>query len=299
MIFPFNLFFGRSPLPYWFVLIFAPPGNGKSLEQARLSEKVIEEYFRTEKNYPDLPQRVLMTNQKLSLDNFKIKKTPEEIESKIIYWEQPEDIRYCPRVICFKHKVQPHLNHDVDIFVDEGSTLFPADGWSDTPMWLRKMWAQHRHNGIRIVMLTQDYMAIDINCRRMLWQSYYMHKIIGSRDISPTLPPLYPWTLKNFLNLKKQVVWGLYSARRFDPIVMKADPLNILAVDLSEKKANTFKQLKLIGAPQWHLITTHKISLYDTTQNVKEFSPKRELLHIAVRCKTPGCNFLHKKHILK
>jgi hypothetical protein len=280
----------KTPLPYWFILIFAPPGNGKSLEQARLSDLVLREYLYTEKKYPDLPKRFLMTNQQLVLSDV--------LKQKVLYWEHPEDIRYCPRVDCWKMK-DIHVNHDVDIFIDEGSTLFPADGWSLTPMWLRKMWAQHRHNGIRIVMLTQDFMAIDINCRRMLWQSYFVNKIVGSRDISPTLPALSKWTIQNFLNPLKHVVWGIYSSRRFDPLIMRNDALAMLTIQLDEKLQEDYADLKLIGGSKLHLITWRKIQLYDTTQNVKEFEPRRELEHIEALCKKPNCGYVHKTHRLK
>jgi len=290
-----GMIFNRQVLPYWFVLIFAPPGNGKSLEQARLSDKVFTEYHRMEKRYPTLPHRILMSNQRL---NEKLTHTEGHEHGHYMYWEAPEELRYCPRKDCWKGALT-HINHDVDIFVDEGSTLFPADDWASTPIWLRKLWAQHRHNGIRIVMLTQDFQAIDINCRRMLWQAYYMKKVIGSRDISATLPPLVPWTITNFLNPWKSVVWGVYTKRRFDPIVMKNDPLSMLTLQLSEKKNEDMQKLRLVGSAELHLITWFKVSLYDTTQNVKEVEPIREIDHIQVACKHPNCGYVHKTHKLK
>lgn len=281
----------------WFSLIFAPPGQGKSIEQARLSIETFAEYHRAEKLYPELPHRILMSNQKLNPAIALL----EEQHGHYIYWEAPEALRYCPRKECWRSKNdgKTHLNHDVDIFIDEGATLFPADGWTDTPMWLRKMWAQHRHNGIRILMLTQDYMSIDINCRRMLWDAFYMHKVMGSRDISATLPPLARWTWANFLDPRKHVIWGMYTKQRFDPLIMKKNVMVIYDVEMDKDKEKQLQDLKMVGWKQRHLITWRKVNLYDTQQNVKEIEPKRELDHIEVKCDNPGCAYIHKSHRLK
>lgn len=286
----------KQVLKYWFILIFAKPGNGKSLEQARLSEKVLREYHKTEKRYPTLKKRVLMTNQILN----KLITDTEIEHGHLKYWEEPEEFRYCPRNVCWRAIEKngipvPHRNHDVDIFVDEGSTLFPADKWADTPIWLRKMFAQHRHNGIRFVMLTQDFKGIDINARRMIWQAYFMKKEMGSRDISPTLPALHEWSLLNPFNS----VWGFYSKQRIDPQVMEMDPMTLLTLKLNEKKADDYAELKLVGNKEYHLITWHKVNLYDTTQDVKEYEVKREIEHIEVKCNHPNCGFTHKSHKLK
>lgn len=292
--------FYKYPLKYWFVLVFAPPGNAKSLEQARLSEKVFLEYDRTERKYPMLPHRILMSNQHIRTDMA----VARSLSGHYIYWRHPEEFRYCPRKEnCWKFKNEGyevvHDNHDVDLFVDEGAVLFPADGWSNTPSWLRDMWAQHRHVGIRILMLTQDYNGIDINARRMIWQSYLMKKVIGSRDPSPTLPPLSPWTLLNLIDPSKHVIWGVYTKQRFDPLIMKSDPLTMLTIQLNEKTAEDYKKLRLIGGAEVHLITWHKCTLYDTSQSQEHFEVIRELEHIEVACNHVGCGYVHKTHKIK
>jgi hypothetical protein len=280
----------RQVMPYWFILIWAKPGNCKSLEQARLTEKLIKEYYWCEKYYPKLPHRILLTNQKLNSDFEK-----KEYHKHLWYWDDPEQFRYCPLAnTCWKSKDEFHKLHDVDLLIDEGATLFPADGWKDTPMWLRKMWAQHRHNGIRCIMLTQDYKGIDINCRRMVWAGYYMEKRAGSRDISPTLPPLVPWTFKNFVNPKRNVIWGMYTKRRIDPSIIEADNQVIMKLKLNPKEEQKLNQLKLIGRPEMHLITLHKIQLYDTTQDVKEYEVRREVEHIEVPCN--DCSYTYRSH---
>jgi len=183
--------------------------------------------------------------------------------------QTPEDLENCQIPECWKRK-DIHPLHDVDIFIDEGATIFPSDSWSQTPLWLRVAWAQHRHRGIRMLMLTQDYMSIDINARRMLWRAYYMKKLIGSRDISPTLPPLHPWTIKNFFS-KKKLIWGVYSLQEFDPLVLKLDTLALLTTQLDERRREQYEELRLTGRPSNHLITTKKVGLYNTMQDVKEW----------------------------
>ena len=311
------IFGKRSPFgAKWFVLIFAPPGNCKSLEQASFSIRLFNEYHATEKKHPELPKRILMTNQKLAPEIAK----REEEHGHYLYWEDPMQLRYCPRKgDCFKCKPDDpdsvpspavHELHDVDLSIDEGATLFPSDGWTDTPMWLRKMWAQHRHNGIRILMLTQDYNGIDINCRRMLWDSFYMRKILGSRDISPTLPALYPWTIANVLNPYKSTVWGIYSKRRIDPTLMKSQATTILVdIKTNDDKRKAYQELKLLGAPSLHLITWKKCHFYDTTQNVKEYEVPLEIEHIEATCggmtkdkktgETIPCAYVHLRHKIK
>lgn len=285
--------FSTDPLKSkWFILIFAPPGNGKSLEQANLSYKVLRQYKRVEKKFPELPHRILMTNQRLNKAYIikKLKLTEEWWNEHYLYWEQPEQIRYCLRQNCFKTQ-GVHKAHDIDLFCDEGSTLFPATAkgaTDDMPLWMKKYIAQHRHNGIRIVLLTQDFMGINITARRCLWDSYYMHKVIGSRDISATLPPV-------------KFIWGIYEKQRISPELMRSDSNSIL-VELKmadEKKKKALNELKLVGIPSIHWIGRHKCNLYDTTQDVAEIEIKREIEHIEVKCKHPLCGYVHKTHKLK
>lgn len=256
------------PLRYWFILIFASPGQGKSLEQAYLTFRILKELKYTEKKFPYLPKRLVLTNQRLNLNLLAKKFEINFLNSHIVYWQESEELRYCPRKICFKQN-GIHDNHDVDIFVDEGALLFPPEEWKNTPKWLRKMWMQHRHRGIRIVMLTQDYQAIDINARRMVWRAYHVKKIIGSRDPAPTLPLLYKWNLKNLFHPFKNVVWGIIQIRNFDPMLFKQDTLQLLKVALYPEEQENLQKLKLMGFSKFRLITWFKINLYDTLEDVK------------------------------
>jgi hypothetical protein len=260
----------RKPVfPYWFQILFASPGNCKSLEQARLSDKLFSEYHWTEKRFPELPTRILYSTQLLLNDRAK----EEWNHGHYLFIEEPDEVRYCPRKNCWKG-LNSHENHDIDIMIDEGALWFPAKEVLRTPQWLIEMWTLHRHRGIRILMCTQDYAGIDLNVRRMAGAGYYMHKVRGSRDISPTLPPLSRWTILNFLNPRRSVVWGYYKKRRIDPMVLKHDPVAVMSISLDEKRLEDLSNLRLIGRATTHFITWYKISLYDTTQDITEYDKK-------------------------
>lgn len=280
---------------YWFILIFGRPGNCKSLEQARITYWLFNEYHYTEKQYPDLQKRFVFTNQKLEKDL----SAQEEAHGHLHYWEKPDDFRYCPRGIeCWKGPKyggdEPHMLHDCDLLIDELGTIFPADGYADTPLWIRKMWAQHRKNGLRIVGLTQDYKNCDINARRMLWKAYHLRKRIGSRDITPTLPPLVKWTIKNFINPKKRTIWGIYTKQEINPEVLEQDKDATINIQLEKQETKDLEEIRYIGAPVPHLITYNKTHLFDTTQNVKEFKLQREVEHLEAICKV--CKKVHEGH---
>lgn len=283
-------------LKYWFIIIWAKPGNCKSLEQARITKKLLKEYRKTERRYPALPQRFVFTNQILNKD---LKEVQEALATKhLYYWDEPKDFRYCPRKNCWRSG-DTHKLHDCDLLIDEGSTLFPADKWADTPIWLRKMWSQHRHNGLRIVMLTQDAKAIDISCRRMVWMTYFMKKLWGSRDISPSLPPLVPFSWKALFTFKS-FIWGIYSKRMVDPDIIEQESGVNVRLRLSDsEKAEHLEENRLVGLPEYHLITKNKVNFYDTTQDVKEYEVEREIEHIEAKCKHINCGYIHRTHRIK
>lgn len=250
-------------LKKWFIIIYAPPGNCKSIEQARLSEKLVKEYYKIQKRYPFLRRRYLFTNQELNLSNKWFKKA--YAEGLLRFWKEPDQLRYCATPKCFLGD-SLHKLHDCDIFCDEGATIFPATGRSsgdDMKPWQRELCTLHRHYSVRIVLLTVDFMAINITARRVAWDAWMMTKVIGSRDPSPSLPPI-------------KFIWGIYNQRRIDVDLLKKDAIEVrLIVKESDKttensqeetKRTIYERIKMIGKPRLHLITRHKCSLYDTLQ---------------------------------
>lgn len=287
-------------LKKWFIIIFAPPGNGKSLEQARLTYKLIREYYKIEKKYPGLPKRFCFTNQELGEHVFYrfLKNRPRDIFKRALedghlrYWRQPEEIRYCPIPNCWKGD-KVHALHDCDLFCDEGANLFPAtmrNAVDDMPGWAKTMLAQHRHRSIRLVLLTQDFMGINISARRNVWEAWAMEKKLGSRDPSPSLPPV-------------KYVWGIYTRRKIDPDLARKEASDVRLLIKTETKKTSGQQksekIKLVGSPRIHWISRFKCSLFDTLQDVPDLIIKRELEHIEVPCSHADCGYIHKTHKLK
>ncbi len=71
---------------------------------------------------------------------------------------------------------------------------------------------------------------------------------------------------------------------------------------MNKEYKSALEDMKMIGVPSWHLITWHKCTLYDTTQDVKEYEVKAEIEHIEVACndpKHPKCDYVMTKHKLK
>lgn len=114
----------------------------------------------------------------------------EEWDDYIAYWEDPEQL--------VKMK-------DVDILWDEVSTHMDSTQWANVPLELKRMLQQHRKRGIDIIGNTQEFLQIDISMRRLVSKVFELHKIIGSRDPSPTRPPV-------------KRIWGLVVKRQVDPL---------------------------------------------------------------------------------
>lgn len=303
-----SLFYHPIVLKKWFVIIFAPPGNCKSLEENRRVYKLIREYYRIEKRYPQLPHRFAFVNEPLTghIEYRFLKRwrnpqlfTQAFSDGHLRYWKQPADLRYCPLLgTCWKctREKDPepaiHDLHDCDIFCGEGATLFPAtmkNAEDDLPLWCKAMLAQHRHRSLRFVLLTQDFMGINIAARRCCWQAWAMEKKIGSRDPSPSLPPV-------------KFIWGWYNLRKIDPDLIRKDAAEVrllIKTEAGKKEKEKDNRMKLIGAPRYHWISNFKCKLYDTLAKVEELKLIREIEHIEVKCNHVGCGYVHRTHKLK
>lgn len=288
-------------LKKWFIIIFAPPGNCKSMEQARITYKLIREYYKIAKKYPNLRKRFVFTNQLLASEiKHRYIKGRKDLFVKayqdgyLLHWNQPEELRYCPIKNCWKSD-RVHQLHDCDLLCDEGANLFPAtmrNADDDMPMWMKTMLAQHRHRSIRLVLLTHDFMGINISARRLIWEAWAMEKVIGSRDPSPSLPPV-------------RFIWGLYSRRKIDPDLARKEASDVKLLIKTEKGKSSDEKndrMKLIGVPRYRYISRFKASLYDTLEDVKDLVIKREVEHIEVPCQDPlhpNCGFVYSRHKLK
>lgn len=231
----------------WITFTYGRPGEGKSLDTAKTVLELFEEYERIEKKYPKIPKRVLWSNMKFSKEIEK-----KYLHKKLEYWENPRQL---------------YNLKDVDIIWDEIARHLPADKWGDTPDELRTLFAQHRKKGIRIFANTQDYKAVDINFRRMVGTAYKVKKIIGSRDISVSLPPV-------------KYIWGVILKREFNPEDIE-----------TEKDIQKLEQISLL--PKIIFIRKKYIKTYDTRQIIPKYRPK-ELEHIEYTCQT--CGYVKTEH---
>ena len=133
----------------------------------------------------------------------------------------------------------------------------------------------------------------------MLWKAYIMKKRFGSRDITPTLPPLVKWSLWNFLNPRARTIWGVYTKQQVSPEMIEADNDSLTFLPLQEQKVSMLKKIKMISIPRPHLITAWKCFLYDTTQDIIEDNEPVEYTHRLGSCEDKKCGFQHVFHKLK
>jgi len=111
------------------------------------------------------------------------------------YWEDPEEL--------------PHMNN-VDVIWEEMGAHVDSRSWEQLPMQLRRWLQQHRHRGVEIHGNCQDYSDIDVAVRRLTGRLVYLIKFMGSRDPSPTSPPV-KW------------IWGIVLMFELDPRKFKEE----------------------------------------------------------------------------
>lgn len=227
-----------------FAFTFGDVGSGKSLAQADQTLLLLEQSVKIEKKYK-LPKREIWTNAPMN------KQITEKYKDRLRYWKNPLDM-------VFVDDQRKIIRTNFDCLWDEIAVEIPSDKWKETDPEIRRFFAQHRKRGIRIWANTQDYMMVDINARRMATHVYQVHKIIGSRDPSPTLPPL-----------KK--IWGMVFVWELDKAYIRQDDMDR-------------RHLTLL--PYVIFINKKLCLAYDTSYDIsKEFL---ELRHIERECKVCG-----------
>lgn len=251
-------------------LTYGAKGNGKSLSQARDALQIFREYERTKRRYPQLPERIYYGNQKFC----------KEIEEKylgtrLFYWTNAKELRYCPRPNCWlkleqqneKNPEGRHALHDTDIAHDEIGKDLPAGSWQDTPKWFRQIFSHLRKRGNRYFANTQVYEDIDIAFRRQIDFAWKIKKVIGSGDVSASLPP-------------RRFVWGLIVKKQFDPMILEHE---------RDPKARENKQeIEGSGMPSFFFITKRLVSIYNTKDELPPYKPDT-LEHQEMWCENPKC----------
>jgi hypothetical protein len=295
--------FNLGGTPFWekhlTTLFYGPRSQGKSLHQAKTVYQILKWLDALYRFYPDLPQAIVVSNQKF---NATIEK--EYLDNRLFYWESIQQLKYCPRVGCWKDEYEekkgkkrkmPHRLHNCYVIIDDAATIIPADGWQDLPRWFRKLWAQAGHNGVHAVANIQDPVSCDINFRRYTDLCFKFQKIMGNRRPDPAKPPVR-W------------VWGIYSSREIPAEElwihgdMSEEQIQQERIDREEQEnaaRAAGKKIVRVGQRAWkrrfHLIRRSDTEIYDTLQNVPEYMPN-SLEHIELKCIDPNCRHVNVRH---
>ncbi len=262
---------------WWTTIYYGSRGSGKTLHQAKVVLQILRYFDWLYSARPELKPSIVLSVQKFSREIEK-----KYLDRRLFYWTDASDLQFCPRPNCWRGD-KPHRLHGAYIIFDDMATILPADNWASTPIWFRKMFAQARHFGIRILANMQDPFSVDINFRRYVDMAFRFRKIAGSRDPDETRP-----------HVKR--IWGVYTRRK-----IKAEWLWKLG-DMSDDEIALFqekqKQLAKVNGRTFfsdiwkstpHLITRKMCSIYDTTQDVPEYRPIG-FKHTELRCVDPAHN---------
>lgn len=166
----------------------------------------------------------------------------------ITYWEDPEEL--------------PNMNN-CDVLWEEMGAHVDSRAWEALPLSLRRWLQQHRHRGVEIWGNCQDFSDIDVAVRRLVGTLVYLIKIAGSRDPSPTTPPIR-W------------VWGIVAKFYLDP----------KTYDKMGLAARTFGGFEFINRAG--------VELYSMHNDIKpgKYPP---LQHRERKC--PDCGFIKTIHV--
>lgn len=313
----FNI--GKSKTPesekWWTIIYYGARGSGKSLHQAKLCLDIFDYlkriYSPKKKNRP-IHQAIIYSIQRFNKtveDEHLVFKFGNKIETdpdgnktfvandaikrvhnpagNLYYWNDARDLRYCPRIVCWRGQ-QKHRLHHAYLIIDDMATILPADNWQSTPIWMRKMFAQARHFGIRCIANMQDPFSVDINFRRYTDMAFRFRKIMGSPDPDETKPKIkHIWGIYTRRKIKAELLWKIGDMPEEDIKAMRAREKQRASVDGGYKMSDLWK-----ATPHW--IGKKVTSIYDTTQDVPEYHPTG-YEHRELGCIDPNHNHFDKK----
>lgn len=229
-----------------FSFTFGDIGSGKSLRQADTVLWLIRRSKKIEKSYK-LPTREVWCNFHMA------KSIMERNKDRLHYWRYPQEM------IFSDYPDNKIIRRNFDCVWDEMAVELPSDRWKDTDPSIRRFFAQHRKRGVQIWGNTQDYMMLDINARRMATHVYETIKLCGSRDPSPTLPPI-------------RLIWGI---------------IMIWQIDKRSIREDGQKKIHVNMFPELMFITKQLTDVYDTGEDIDK-SAKTKLQHIELICDKCG-----------
>lgn len=198
-----------------FEIIEGAPGQGKSLYTARLTRKLLR---RNQKWAAKSGiKRVIVSNIKFS------PAFEKKAEGYLKYWVTPDEL-------C---KLK-----DVDVIWDEIATELDSRNFAMLSDELKRFLSQYRKRGVDIYANTQDFSMIDARARLMVTRVATLNKVLGSRDPSPTRPPV-------------KRIWGFVVVR-----------------DVENFKADDPHNKKYAIVPSFFFIDREDVELYDTRQDI-------------------------------
>lgn len=236
------------------------PGAGKSYKMAQIAintlyrnKKWYERQCKAYKETPELfvPQGELLPQPPKMRELWSNLRFTDEVAKEfdgfIQYWNDPSQLVKL---------------RNVDVLWDEIATHLDSTQWQNMSLEIKRWLQQHRKFGIEIYGTTQDFAMIDKSMRRLTSDLVILRKLVGSRDVSPTRPPV-------------KFVWGVVACSPMDPTTYDED-----------------KSKKMAGIPTLMFITKAGVNIFDTTQEITmgKYPP---LNHIERECITPNCGF-HK-----
>lgn len=218
------------------------PGSGKSQKLAKTLIEIIE---RNQRFYEKTGKiREIYTNFHLRPD------LEEKYSGALRHWKDLEQLT---------------PTRDCDVFIDEIFNYFDAKHWGELSFSVRRWLSQHRKMGVEIYGNCQDFSQVDISFRRMVSDLFYLVKLAGSRDPSPTRPPI-KW------------IWGICVVYTMQPTDYKED---------QKENKTQFNGVMFIDRAS--------IELYDTREIIKPgvFPP---LQHSERFCQEPNCSYKKVVH---
>lgn len=238
-------------MPPLHTLVAGNTGQGKSLYCAKVSIETLKQAKKRIDKFGAKMLRPFWSNLQFS------RAVEAEYGDIIRYWGEASAWKYDAEYLARELK-------DADLLWDEISEELGADSWERTSRPMKSFLRQYRKRGVRILSNTQDHADVSIHARRRLHKVIYAFKVIGSRDVSATLPD-------------PKFIWGL--------VVLKT---------VENPKETDPTALKFDSFPEdVFFITKELCELYDTRAivGISEFPP---LKHIERKCET--CGKEHIKH---
>lgn len=213
------------------------PGSGKTTKLADVTLKLLR---RNIKWYVKSGvKRYIYSNIKFDDDFLETYYKGIQFKDFVKYWKTLEDVESL---------------RDVDLIWQEVAAYLDNTQWEKIDLNLKRWLQLHRHYGVDIYGDTQDFSTIVISFRRLVNQVFQCVKLLGSRDKSPTRPPVR-W------------IWGLVAIREVDQSSFR------------EEK----EDFKYVGFPSFFWIDRDLCSVFDSYADLK-YDKYPPLKHIPRQC---------------